>query len=346
VFAGAHHVATYSGGASGTMTFTHADWLGTERARTNNSGASCETITSLPFGDWQATAGSCGDPSPLHFTGKQRDTETNNDDFGARYFNPGMARWLTPDWSARPAGVPYANIALPQTLNLYAYVSNNPVTHTDPDGHEYSFATPTCVDCPGDPGQAGPAPSPQPPPPRPAQNQPLNLCAETSGCTQQTDQNGITTVTVKSNDAQVITNPDGSITMTSTTTTQTYKFNQKGQMIYGREVTLGEQLTIGPRGTPSRPIHAARDLSGIDAMHQFGTGYVDMFQRGYEDTRGTLARVPGDVAADARAHPWKTAGTVGEVGLLFMPVAQEYELPKAIGDVVVAAGRLAWDLTH
>jgi hypothetical protein len=47
-----------------------------------------------------------------------------------------MARWVTPDWSARPEGVPYATLWNPQTLNLYAYVGNNPVTRVDPDGHD------------------------------------------------------------------------------------------------------------------------------------------------------------------------------------------------------------------
>jgi RHS repeat-associated protein len=130
VFSGGHHIATYS---SGTTYFIHADWLDTERMRTNTSGVSVETCTNLPFGDGQSCTGT--DVSPLHFTGKQRDAETNLDDFGARYFNSGMARWVTPDWSARPAGTPYVDIGLPQSLNLYAYVGNNPITHTDPDGH-------------------------------------------------------------------------------------------------------------------------------------------------------------------------------------------------------------------
>jgi RHS repeat-associated protein len=78
---------------------------------------------------------SCGDPSPLHFTGKQLDAETGNDDFGARYLGSNMARWLTPDWSAHAQSVPYGDLTNPQSLNLYAYVLNNPITHLDADGH-------------------------------------------------------------------------------------------------------------------------------------------------------------------------------------------------------------------
>jgi hypothetical protein len=39
------------------------------------------------------------------------------------------------DWSAVPAPVPYANLTNPQTLNLYAMVSDNPETFADLDGH-------------------------------------------------------------------------------------------------------------------------------------------------------------------------------------------------------------------
>jgi murein DD-endopeptidase MepM/ murein hydrolase activator NlpD len=46
-----------------------------------------------------------------------------------------MGRWLTPDWSARPATVPYANFGDPQSLNLYLYVRNDPVSKADADGH-------------------------------------------------------------------------------------------------------------------------------------------------------------------------------------------------------------------
>jgi len=133
VYAGGKHLATYSGGASGTTTYIHADWLGTERVRTGVSGAASETCTSLPFGDGQTCTGT--DASPMHFTGKHWDTESNLDDFGARYYSSGMARWVTPDWSARQEAVPYVDLGNPQSLNLYAYVGNNPTTATDATGH-------------------------------------------------------------------------------------------------------------------------------------------------------------------------------------------------------------------
>ena len=37
-------------------------------------------------------------------TGKERDTESGNDYFGARYYASSMGRWLSPDWSAQCGG--------------------------------------------------------------------------------------------------------------------------------------------------------------------------------------------------------------------------------------------------
>jgi RHS repeat-associated protein len=55
-------------------------------------------------------------------SGKERDTESGNDYFGARYYASSMGRFMSPDWSAKVYPVPYAKLDNPQTLNLYAYV--------------------------------------------------------------------------------------------------------------------------------------------------------------------------------------------------------------------------------
>jgi RHS repeat-associated protein len=65
----------------------------------------------------------------LKFTGKERDAESGLDYFGARYYASNMGRWMSPDWSAQEEPVPYAKLGNPQTLNLYSYVQNNPLSH-------------------------------------------------------------------------------------------------------------------------------------------------------------------------------------------------------------------------
>jgi len=131
VYVGSKHLATVT---SAGVFFIHSDWLGTERMRTAASGLSCETISSNPFGDNVQQSGNCN-VSPDFFTGKPRDTESNLDDFGARYFSSQWGRWMSADWTAAPSSVPYATLTNPQSLNLYAYVGNDPVDGQDADGH-------------------------------------------------------------------------------------------------------------------------------------------------------------------------------------------------------------------
>jgi RHS repeat-associated protein len=72
---------------------------------------------------------------PSRFTGKERDAESGNDYFGARYYASTMGRFLSPDWSAKVEPVPYAKLDNPQSLNLYTYMLDNPLSGVDPDGH-------------------------------------------------------------------------------------------------------------------------------------------------------------------------------------------------------------------
>lgn len=95
-----------------------------------------DTTTTQPL----ACPFSAASAIPPHFTGKERDSESGNDYFGARYYASTMGRFLSPDWSAKIEPVPYAKLGNPQSLNLYSYVWNNPLSRNDPDGHY------TCAD--------------------------------------------------------------------------------------------------------------------------------------------------------------------------------------------------------
>jgi RHS repeat-associated protein len=70
------------------------------------------------------------DATEYHFTGKERDTESGNDYFGASYYSSAMGRFSSPD----PSGLEYADPKNPQSLNLYSYVLNNPLHYVDPTG--------------------------------------------------------------------------------------------------------------------------------------------------------------------------------------------------------------------
>lgn len=111
------------------------DPLGSRRAQSDYAGVLEQTCASLPFGDSLNCSGSSVFPTEHHFTGKERDTESGLDYFGARYYASNMGRFMSPDWSVKQEPVPYSKLDDPQSLNLYAYVQNNPLATVDIDGH-------------------------------------------------------------------------------------------------------------------------------------------------------------------------------------------------------------------
>jgi RHS repeat-associated protein len=136
VWVGGQLLATYD---QNGLHFHFSDWLGTRRVQTAANGLPEESWTSLPFGDGMSPSGNGADATEHHFTGKERDSESGNDYFGARYYASSMGRFLSPDWSATEDPVPYAKLDDPQSLNLYGYVNNNPLSKTDSDGHSDSM---------------------------------------------------------------------------------------------------------------------------------------------------------------------------------------------------------------
>jgi RHS repeat-associated protein len=132
VFFGGKRIA-YKAISSGRTFYYAEDMLGTSRVMTTSTGTVCYDADFYPFGGEDTFNNGC--PQNYKFTGKERDAETDNDDFGARYYSSTYGRWLSADWSAVPAPVPYANLTNPQTLNLYAMVGDSPETFADLDGH-------------------------------------------------------------------------------------------------------------------------------------------------------------------------------------------------------------------
>jgi len=133
--------ATYSqtgSAAAPTSTyFALNDWLGTKRAEvgsivgSNGAPQPCvATFASLPYGDGLTPSGNCPDATEHHFTGKERDAESGNDYFGARYYASSMGRWMSPDTDFTLKRI----LPNPQKWNRYAYVLNNPLIMFDPDG--------------------------------------------------------------------------------------------------------------------------------------------------------------------------------------------------------------------
>jgi RHS repeat-associated protein len=117
-----------------TLHFYFNDPLGTRRAQTDYTGTVEQTCASLPFGNGETCI-----PLPTEhlFTGKERDAESGNDYFLARYFGSTMGRFLTTDDGSDQ------DPEDPQSWDLYSYVRNNPLINTDPNGHGCDTVTAT-----------------------------------------------------------------------------------------------------------------------------------------------------------------------------------------------------------
>ena len=71
-------------------------------------------------------------PFTYKFTGKERDSESGLDDFGARYYSSSMARFTAAD----PHLTDSQRMLDPQQLNMYSYARNNPLRFGDEDGED------------------------------------------------------------------------------------------------------------------------------------------------------------------------------------------------------------------
>ena len=113
---------------SGNIFYYFADHLGTSRVVTNAAGTVLDDSDFYPFGGERAIVSSSG--NTYKFTGKERDTESGLDNFGARYFGSNLGRFMSPDPPLLDQ-----HIADPQSWNLYSYARNNPLSYIDPTGN-------------------------------------------------------------------------------------------------------------------------------------------------------------------------------------------------------------------
>jgi RHS repeat-associated protein len=137
VFFGSNRIARRD--SFGNVFYYLTDQLGSSRVIAEvpsgqTTATLCYDADFEPFGGEHTYTNTC--PQNYKFTGKERDTESGLDNFGARYFASTTGRFMTPDWALKPLAVPYANFGDPQTLNLYTYVENSPLNRIDADGHE------------------------------------------------------------------------------------------------------------------------------------------------------------------------------------------------------------------
>ncbi len=113
----------------GQIYYYTSDQVNSTRVVTDQNGVRVFAAVYDPHGGIQKIWENSYSPA-MKFSGKERDTESNLDYFGARYYGNYYYRWLSPD----PVINKDAALTNPQLWNLYSFCHNNPVTYWDPDG--------------------------------------------------------------------------------------------------------------------------------------------------------------------------------------------------------------------
>jgi RHS repeat-associated protein len=143
-------------GATGTLTklphpdlrrigsatcFVHRDHLATVKVETNAAGAAGLRQRFTAYGTLIPVAASSCAPEPRGFIGERHDAATGLLDLHARWYDPTLSRFISPDWfdpvdeASAAKGNPAGWLANPVGTNRYAYAGNDPVNKSDPNGH-------------------------------------------------------------------------------------------------------------------------------------------------------------------------------------------------------------------
>jgi RHS repeat-associated protein len=118
-----------NGGAAAPF-FHHRDHLASVKVISNASGQEVKRTVYRPFGEK-------GPESGIHaeskgWIGERHDAETGLIYLNARYYDPVIARFVSPDWwDPNKPGV---------GTNRYSYSENDPVNKSDPNGHQFRGA--------------------------------------------------------------------------------------------------------------------------------------------------------------------------------------------------------------
>jgi RHS repeat-associated protein len=107
-----------------TLIYLHGDHLGSISVASSSSGA---LVSQQEFDPWGKVRSGGVSETKLNYTGQRLDS-TGLLYYGARFYDAGLARFISPDDVAIDPGDP-------QKGNRYSYVLNNPLLHVDPSGN-------------------------------------------------------------------------------------------------------------------------------------------------------------------------------------------------------------------
>ncbi|WP_250625242.1 RHS repeat-associated core domain-containing protein [Pinirhizobacter soli] len=118
--------------AAETVTYYYTNEQGTPLATTSANGTILTSVDHHPYGA-QALGSPAEGPG---YTGHINDADAGLIYMQARYYDPGIGRFITAD----PLG---PSVADPFNFNRFAYADNNPVKNIDPDGKQATLGMPS-----------------------------------------------------------------------------------------------------------------------------------------------------------------------------------------------------------
>ncbi len=107
--------------------FIHADHLGSTSLTTDLTGTVVAETRYLPYGEQRWITGTL--VTDFTFTGQRAEAGFRLMDYNARYYDPGLGRFVSADPVVPEPGNP-------QAWNRYSYGLNNPLRYVDPTGHQ------------------------------------------------------------------------------------------------------------------------------------------------------------------------------------------------------------------
>ncbi len=110
--------------------YYHPDHLGSAQVMTDRNGELVQHYGYTPFGEENYQNNSYAFEVSSRYTGQTLDEDTGLYYYGARYYDPELARFIQPD-----SVVPEPDHS--EAFNRYSYCRNNPLKHIDPGGNLY-----------------------------------------------------------------------------------------------------------------------------------------------------------------------------------------------------------------
>jgi len=138
IYSGGTRIAQVPTNNTSDIRYYHGDHLGSSSVITLADGSLDKRYTYHPYGETYPETNWSGDNVHHKFTGQELDDSTGLYFYGARYYDPILAKFISPDTFIQAPGNP-------QNLNRYSYVLNNPIIYTDPSGNFFQIIVAVAV---------------------------------------------------------------------------------------------------------------------------------------------------------------------------------------------------------